>query len=625
MRTNTRNPFMIRNSEKIDSEGFFLKLFSHIALESLADKAKKGLLWDHLYFIRSSPGAGKTSLMRIFQPITLLALLRGQNQHKDLFNLMKGIEAVNEDNIAILGVFLPVREYKNLAYSPLNPHQRQRIFNASLNARLTLALLKSILDYTGLPFPDGLARITYTYSDVQNHFKGLALPCTGEQLYQWATSIENQIAQAMDSFNPEDILGREGHDEPFTFSCFKPDCFKVEGTELPARFLFMMDDVHSLPREQRTQIKQYLTTRRLPVSIWLAERLSALSPEENLGNQQERDYGVINLEQFWSHKPQQYRKLLASIAESRATLSSDEVESFVVNLEEQQQYLDAHTPPGVFEYEEDLLAGCTSYSPKFAGWSRYPGQQAGSFYDKAISCRLLTVLVHREQSRSQLALDFAASPAQLGQKLRDAAPLRATAAYLVARQHKLPYYAGFDNLALLSNYNIQQFLAYSSATFEHIISQQLVSSKGLLTAPVQERVLRQVASTMWQQLPGLVSQRVVSFLQELARFAEKETMRPTVPYSPGITGIAVNQSRSRELFGERENWVTNEAYEPLARTLSDCVAYNLLIPDEISQGAKGNINMVYYLNRWLCLHFNLVFGFGGWRPKKPSELIKWLK
>ncbi|RZK29365.1 MAG: hypothetical protein EOO61_20750, partial [Hymenobacter sp.] len=153
---------MIRTSEKIDSEGFFLKLFSHIALESLADKAKKGLLWDQLYFIRSSPGAGKTSLMRIFQPVTLLALLRGQNQHKDLFNLMKGIDALTEETVAVLGVFLPVREYSNLAYSPLTDAQRQRIFNASLNARLTLALLKTILDYTSLPFPDGLAKITYS-------------------------------------------------------------------------------------------------------------------------------------------------------------------------------------------------------------------------------------------------------------------------------------------------------------------------------------------------------------------------------------------------------------------------------------------------------------------------------
>lgn len=617
---------MIRTSEKIDSEGFFLKLFSHIALESLADKAKKGLLWDQLYFIRSSPGAGKTSLMRIFQPVTLLALLRGQNQHKDLFNLMKGIDALTEETVAVLGVFLPVREYSNLAYSPLTDVQRQRIFNASLNARLTLALLKTILDYTSLPFPDGLAKITYSYPDIHNHFKGLSLPCTGEQLYQWATGIENQIAQAMDSFNPEDILGKEGHDEPFTFSCFKPDFFQVEEVELPGRFLFMMDDVHTLPREQRTQIKQYLTTRRLPVSIWLAERLSALSPEENLGNQPERDYGVINLEQFWSHKPQQYRKLLASIAESRAALSSDEVESFEINLQEQQQYLDAYTPPAAYEQEAELLADYTSHSPKFRGWSEYAEQQSSSSYDKAIACRVLNILAHREQSRSQLTLDFAASPAQLEQKLRDASSLRPTAVYLVARQHKLPYYAGFDNLALLSNYNIQQFLAYSSATFEHIIANQLVSSSnGSLTVPLQEKVLRQVASTMWQQLPRLVNQRVVSFLQELTRFADKETMRPTVPYSPGITGIAVSQSRSRELFGERGGWVTNAAYEPLARTLSDCVAYNLLIPDEINQGAKGNVHTVYYLNRWLCLHFNLVLGFGGWRPKKPDELIKWLK
>jgi hypothetical protein len=626
MRTTSRNPFMIRTSEKIDSEGFFLRLFSYIALESLAEKARKGELWDQLHFIRSSPGAGKTSLMRIFQPVTLLALLRGHNQHKELFNFMKGIEALTDEKVAVLGVFLPIREYSNLADSQLKPLQQQRIFNASLNARLTLALLKSILDYASLPFPGGLARITCTYPDLHNYFKGLKLPCTGEQLYQWAIGIENQIAQALDSFNPADILGKEGHDEPFVFSCFQPSCFTVEGEELPARFLFMMDDVHTLPSEQRTHIKQYLNTRRLPVSIWLAERLSALSPEENLGNQQERDYGVINLEQFWSRNPRQYRKLLSSIAQTRADMSSDEVGSFEINLQEQQLYLDTDTPQAAYEQEIDMLASYTDHSLKFAGWSHYPAQMQGSFYDKAIACRLLLILAHREQARTQMALDFETSTAHLEQKLQAAAQLKPTAMYLVARQHKLPYYAGFENLVLLSNNNIQQFLAYCSGVFEHIIAQQLVSnSSGALTAPAQERVVRQVATTMWQQLPRLVSQRAVTFLQEVAKFADRETMRPTVPYSPGITGFAVHQSRSQELFGERGSWVTNIVYEPLARTLSDCVAYNLLVPVEITQGTKGNIHTVYYLNRWLCLHFNLVTGFGGWRPKKLDELIKWVK
>jgi hypothetical protein len=626
MRTNSRNPFMIRTSEKIDSEGFFLKLFSYIALQSLAEKAEKGQLWEQLYFIRSSPGAGKTSLMRIFQPVTLLALLRGHHQYRDLFNFMKGIQVLTDEKINVLGVFLTGHEYGALTYSPLSAHQKQRIFNASLNARLTLALLKSILDYTGLPFPSGLVSIACTYPDLHNYFKGLTLPCTGVQLYQWAIGIENQIAQALDSFNPEDILGREGHDEPFAFSCFQPGYFAVEGVELPARFLFMMDDVHTLPREQRTYIKNYLTTSRLPVSIWLAERLSALSPEENLGNQQERDYGVINLEIFWRRNPKYFRKLLANIAETRAALSADDVESFADNLEQQQSYLEADTPPSVYEQEAALLASHTEHRRKFTGWSQYPGQQPGSVYDKALACRLLTILVHREQNRSQLALEFPVLPAELEQKLQNATPQKPTAMYLIARQHKLPYYAGFDNLVALSNNNIQQFLVFCSATFEHIIAQHLVSNgSGLLTAPVQERILRQVATNMWQQLPPLVGQRAVNFLQEVARFADKETMRPTVPYSPGITGFAINQNRKQGLFGEPSSWVTNSAYEPLARTLSDCVAYNLLLPGEITQGEKGTVHTVYYLNRWLCLHFNLVIGLGGWRLKKLDELIKWVK
>lgn len=617
---------MIRTSEKIDSESFFLKLFSHLALESLAEKGKNGELWGHLYFIHSSPGAGKTSILRVFQPTTLLALLRGHNQHKDLFNFMKGIDALNDDKINVLGVFLPIREYGSLAYSPLSSHQRQRIFNALLNARLTLALLKSILDFAGMTFPDGLAQIKCTYQDVNNHFKGLSLPCTGLDLYQWAVNIENQIAQAMDSFNPEDILGKEGHDEPFVFSCFHPTSFSLDQLALPKRFLFMMDDVHSLPLEQRKYIKQYLNTRRLPVSIWLAERLSALSPEENLGNQEGRDYGIINIERYWSRNPRQYRKLLSNIAETRASMSADDIEAFESYLQEQNQYLEGETTESVYENELKSLRTLTDHSVKYFPWYQYLEKKKESIYEKTVLCRLINILLHREQSRTQLSLDFESSSVEISQKLSNASSLKSSAAFFVARQHKLPYYTGFDNLVTISNYNIQQFLIFSAALFEHVLAQQLINrNEGLLTAPNQERVLKQVAQELWNNLPRLVNQKVVNFLRELTKYAEKESLRPTVPYAPGVTGFAITQNYRHELFDEKAHWLSNPVYVSLATVLSDCVAYNLLIPEEITQGTKGTRHTVYYLNRWLCIHFNLVVGFGGWRHRKLDDLIKWLK
>ena len=34
--------------------------------------------------------------------------------------------------------------------------------------------------------------------------------------------------------------------------------------------------------------------------------------------------------------------------------------------------------------------------------------------------------------------------------------------------------------------------------------------------------------------------------------------------------------------------------------------------------------MILYLNRWLCLHFGLPLQYGGWRPLKLDELVKYV-
>ncbi|HQS52414.1 MAG TPA: hypothetical protein PLN99_10990, partial [Daejeonella sp.] len=59
--------------------------------------------------------------------------------------------------------------------------------------------------------------------------------------------------------------------------------------------------------------------------------------------------------------------------------------------------------------------------------------------------------------------------------------------------------------------------------------------------------------------------------------------------------------------------------------ISTCVAFNLLEIKEVNQGEKGQKWQVYYLNRWLCVKFNLPFSYGGWRHKNTDELLKWTK
>src|SRR5437899_7419643 len=99
-----RNPFRMRASEQIESDATFLRLYS----PSVLDVLPRSGMWDRVQVFRSSPGGGKTSLLRLFTPPSLLALYesRASEDYRELYHRMKGIEAVSEDGPLVLGVYL---------------------------------------------------------------------------------------------------------------------------------------------------------------------------------------------------------------------------------------------------------------------------------------------------------------------------------------------------------------------------------------------------------------------------------------------------------------------------------------------------------------------------------------
>jgi hypothetical protein len=64
-------------------------------------------------------------------------------------------------------------------------------------------------------------------------------------------------------------------------------------------------------------------------------------------------------------------------------------------------------------------------------------------------------------------------------------------------------------------------------------------------------------------------------------------------------------------------------FTELTDVLASCVAQNILEP-RIDHLNKGQLWLVLYFNRLLCLHHNLPLGYGGWRPQKLPMLLKWL-
>lgn len=246
----------MRASERIESDVSFLRLYSPIVLEALIEKHTKGDLWNQVLFIRSSPGAGKTSLLRLFEPNSLntLSAHRSSADYRELCNALKKLDVI-DDNVQVIGVILSgTRNYGMLDDLNISDGQKLRLFYALINSRITLAFLKGVCALHKISYPESLEAIKFNFnrSDDFQSF-GIQSPCTGKDLHSWASKIEKDVQSSIDSFRP--LKGTAiGHDEFFAIDVLKPENFTVTGKLNCSKVLIMLDDAHKFTRMQRESL-----------------------------------------------------------------------------------------------------------------------------------------------------------------------------------------------------------------------------------------------------------------------------------------------------------------------------------------------------------------------------------
>src|SRR5690606_32459511 len=162
-----------------------------------------------------------------------------------------------------------------------------------LNSRIILATLKRITELKRLDFPEDLDKVLFNYDDDDNHFKKLSFPCSGKTLYDWASNLEVEIYDILDSFLNIDYSSIEGHDELFSIYALNPHNLIIDGEEIAEKIIFMIDDAHKLSTNQRKSLFEYVAEQRQDCSIWISERLVKI---KNFSSFLNRDYNEINLE-----------------------------------------------------------------------------------------------------------------------------------------------------------------------------------------------------------------------------------------------------------------------------------------------------------------------------------------
>jgi hypothetical protein len=624
-----RNPFKIRASEHIESDETFVRLFSPGVLEMLNTED----LWDKPKIIRSAPGAGKTTLLRLFTARSMLTIysLRKMEYCAELFQNLKAFGVVNDNGPAVLGVLLSCsRNYATLEDLDVDPGKRRRLLLSLLNARIVLAALQGILTLKGLKYPLDLEQIEVCPSQDLSSLHGLVLPCSGTMLYQWAQSLEKAVCDALDSFAPLTDSSLPGHDSLVAAQLITADSIKHEGSSVVDRVLLMFDDLHRLTQEQRRFLLDDVVNARLPVSMWIAERLEALDVDEILaaGALPGRDYtDEITIEEYWRRtRPKAFSQLVMNIADRRAKDARDvEIGSFAGCLPDS---LDGRDWQDRFQNAGQRVAERTREKAKGKQrYSRWVADREGlsdhTPREIALSWRSLEILIEREERKVQKSIDFPMKLEEL--QKRDDSDVRAAAELFLCKEFDIPYYFGIDRLANLSSSNIEQFLALAGEMFEQSASAYLLKRSSDIAPGLQEQILKRAVKKSWEKLPEWIPQGhdVQKFIKSIGRFSNWATHQPNAPYSPGVTGVAISMSDRRKLADAK---VTQKIPElaRLASVIRTCIAHNLL-KVTLDYKCKGQNWMILYLNRMFCIHFDLPLQYGGWREKKLTDLVGWLQ
>lgn len=607
-----KNPFAIRASERIETDEMFLELFSSEPLVHLEEKNDQGKLWGCVTSILSSPGAGKTTLLRIFSPSILQRITERNSAYKKL----KKLDVIDSERIKKCGVYLQLgRDYEFLEDDALfNEVEQKRVFLSLLNARIVLATLKSCMSLAGIKYT-ALDQITYSPEELVPEFGDFKAEFTGKELLDWAAEQERRICEFLDSFVMPDE-GIQGSNSLFALKAMKASWFTYKGERLCDEFIFQIDDGHKLTKKQKKTIREEAVELRLPVTLWIAERLETLSTTDILSdkNIKDRDDQTIHLE---NAKKGIFNPMVKNISTLRSAFSTDGIilasalaSDTTINYkalynEASKKYQSQLEKLHNYDNYQECVAAINTQDP----------------YERVLNMRALLMHASRQGSGGVMNL-FGYTAQDLEWIVGPLMPM--VKEVMPGEIAKLPQYYGFSTLIDLASQNVEQFLDLSAKMYELLVAKKISDpSHYVLTAEEQDGIIREFAKNRLEDIKRLPrGNKIYGFLMHLIDFCREVTFTPSYSYR-SVTGFAVKEENSGK-WGKDGFWFQEEANDELSTILKDCLSYNFLMKQGITQGKKDQKWTIFYLNSWLCAYAHLPLERGGWRPLTLHKLNSWL-
>lgn len=616
-----RNPFRLRASQRSVNDEEFVKLFGSGALEFVQDMENP---WGGLVFLRSAPGGGKTTFLRLLtpRPLQLTCALTEDLNVKSTHDRLESTGAVGSDSPEILGTMVVfTTEYRDLA----EYDRGNSLFHELLNSRIVIAVLRALLERSERVFPDDLGSIRIEWAP--ESAATIPARATGDELFQWASKIENDFYERMDDLG-EQPAPTGGHARLDGLRWFARCSIRDINGPVKLKRVLLLDELQALSSKQRASLTELITNSRESCGIWVAERLEALSHRDLLsqGALKERDYeGVIQLERRWTgHRSKTYAKFVEQIANLRAAKAEGFDGEFYSQIAEQDD-------PAKWDsiYEEACMRirarieSATGGLERYSQWIAHAESYSGKSIARAVRWRLTEVMVHRDLKRQSTFEFDVLSDEKFEKRSKDA---ERAAEHFLRIEFKAPVYFGRETLATVSSSNVDQYLEVAGELFAEIAAKIRGprDRPNPLTTDRQDAIIRRVAEQRWDGIIRRLPQGSAAkqLLAGFAAFSRYQTFRHTAPYAPGVTGFAITMNDRETLIDSRDENIIHLI--KLRDVLTSLVAHNLLIPN-IERPHRGQSIVLFYLNRLLCVQFSLPLGYGGWRLKTLNELNDWME
>lgn len=647
------NPFRLRFTEQQRDHMGFIRTFSVGMLEVLPPAESA---WNRLVVLRSAPGAGKTSILRLLTPESLTAIV-GIDNADDAIRALRGaledLDVMSNGELRVLGVLVSVgKDYRSLIDLGPSGLGNQKIFFKLLDARIIARAIEAVVSASGLRFPadakcvqfipregadgesarDALAQIRSAAVDgVPSGSSGGGID--GATLLGIVRNKERSVLTLLDSLLPVEWESEVGHSRLYALPLLGNVDIVVDGRVLDYRPVVLFDDVHELEVAQREALYTQLLDRSNNLGRWIAERKEAVPDHELLtGTTDGRDYHMVALEDELTagskggYSPR-FSRILGGIADSRAQvrLASLGIHEPFTSLLGSAEQASVGRKLEVFDAVAEDLRLMVQSNPRYSGWlAAAEKRQLGlDRLEAAHDWRELQILIERDLKRSQPALFEYEIESEQATRMSSSST-RAAARLFLAIEHHLPYYAGYETLADLSSRNVEQYLSLGGDMFDLITSAvtQRRRTGPYLSAAEQDQRVRRSSKQLWEAVVRRVAHGpdVLALLHTIADNSRSETFRSTAPYAPGVTGTAIALQERSFLFSRHKGRGLDGRYERLSRALSSAVANNLLEMSPEATNAKGQKWSVLYLNRLLCPLFDLPLHRGGFREQPIAKL-----